>query len=376
MGILRLNTRRNFIASQMVKVKDSADLCRVINDETGAFTYQQAVLLRGFQEIYKITGNQKYKDYIVRWLDSTTYEDGTPHRDEGGFCSLETLDFRQPGSLCFDLYEETKDEKYMNCIRYLYSTMKNYPKTEDGGFFHETYRPHQMWLDGLYMAAANCIKYAVMMQDDELLDLAMNQAFIMYKNNRDAKTGLLRHAYDESRTAEWADPITGQSPHVWGCAAGWYATAIMEMYEALSDNYSQEKRVAFENLIKEYLLTVLKYQDPCGRWHQVLDVLDDESNWIDNSATFLILNALAKAITNGLLDVSYAENVLRGYRDVIESSVRIGRQGFDILDICAGCCIGEYKYYLSKNRVVNDYHGTGTFLLMCASIDKMLKTIG
>ncbi len=372
-GYSPLEYAEKFIASQMVRIKDAADLSTIINDERGAFTYQQAVLLRGIQEIYKRTGNSKYRDYIARWLESTTNEEGFPHDDGKGWCSLESLDFRQPASLCFDLYEETKDKRYWNCIDYLYKDMKDFVQTKEGGFFHATYNPDQMWLDGLYMVGSNCIKYAKMTNDDALLELAMKQPFIMYKNNRDEKTGLLKHAYDESRKAKWADKTTGQSAHVWGRAAGWYATAIMEMYEALPENYDQEKRVAFENLIKEYFATLVKYQAECGRWYQVLEVLDDDSNWLDNSGTFLILSGMAKAITNGILDESYAENILRGYRDVIESSLRIGKQGFDILDISAGACLGNYMYYISRNRVVNDYHGTGGFLMMCASIDKMLK---
>lgn len=365
-----------FIDSLMIKFDNAADLSYRICQSRGAFTYQQAYLLRGIQEIYKRTGNKKYRDYIVEWLDSTTGADGLPNGDNSGWCSLESLDYRQPGTLCFDLYEETKDERYKACLDHLFGTMKDFPRTGEGAFYHALYNPHEVWLDGLYMTGLGCVKYAVMTGDDELLDIAIQQPFVMYKTNYDEKTGLLRHAYDESKSAKWADKETGKSPHVWGRGAGWFATAIMEMYEALPDDYDAQKRSDFEALIRKYFDTLLKYQDKCGRWYQILDLVDDKKNWIDNSGTFLILYGMAKAVALGVLDTSYAERIMRGYTDVIERSIRADEYGFDIYDICLGTCVGDYQYYIYRDKTVNDYHGTGGFLLMCAAIDDMMKKIG
>jgi rhamnogalacturonyl hydrolase YesR len=47
-----------------------------------------------------------------------------------------------------------------------------------------------------------------------LTDLG-HQFDLVWKHCLDLKTGLLRHGYDNSKQAPWADPITGASPEVW-----------------------------------------------------------------------------------------------------------------------------------------------------------------
>jgi len=42
------------------------------------------------------------------------------------------------------------------------------------------------------------------------------QLSLVWQHCNDGKTGLLRHGYDWSRQAVWADPVSGASPEVWG----------------------------------------------------------------------------------------------------------------------------------------------------------------
>ena len=49
----------------------------------------------------------------------------------------------------------------------------------------------------------------------------------MEKHARDAKTGLLYHAWDESKEQKWANKETGTSPLFWARAMGWYADALL-----------------------------------------------------------------------------------------------------------------------------------------------------
>jgi rhamnogalacturonyl hydrolase YesR len=44
-------------------------------------------------------------------------------------------------------------------------------------------------------------------------------------------TGLLVHGFDESKTAVWADPVTGASPLVWNRAVGWYFVSLIEVLD-------------------------------------------------------------------------------------------------------------------------------------------------
>ena len=42
----------------------------------------------------------------------------------------------------------------------LWNQLKSQPRTADGGYWHKQIYPHQMWLDGLFMAEPFSAKYA------------------------------------------------------------------------------------------------------------------------------------------------------------------------------------------------------------------------
>jgi len=43
----------------------------------------------------------------------------------------------------------------------------------------------------------------------------------------DPKTGLLYHAWDDSKVIDWCDKLTGLSAEFWGRAIGWYADGFI-----------------------------------------------------------------------------------------------------------------------------------------------------
>lgn len=340
----------------------------------GGFTYPQGIALRGIQEVYKRNKNPEYNKYIIEWLDSTTNEDGIPYHGKSGWLSMDSLDFRQPGNLLFDLYKETQNKKYLNGLDYLFGGMKDFSRTAYGTFFHSLVpeRHGHTWLDSLYMSGPGCVKYAVLRDDEELLDMVMDMPVTMWEHMRDEETGLLRHAWDTTKKAEWADKETGLAGFIWDRAMGWYSAAITEMYEAAPKDHKTIPKI--REIIKELFANLIKYQTKEGRWYQLVDKVDDPRNWVDNSGTLLILYAMAKAVNNGILGEEYVENIMRGYKDVIVNSTVITDDTFDILEICEGTCVGEnVEYYYNRKQIVNEWHGVAGFLHMCAEIDAMLN---
>ena len=51
--------------------------------------------------------------------------------------------------ILFDLYKETKEEKYSKAIELTYSQILTHPRTKEGNFWHKEIYPNQVWLDGL-----------------------------------------------------------------------------------------------------------------------------------------------------------------------------------------------------------------------------------
>ncbi len=335
-----------------------------IEPNVGMFTYHHGVFLSGMERIYHITGDRRYFDYIKGWVDSVTTPEGEVVPSDNPWCSLKTLDYRQAGILLFSLYKETGEERYKKILQTLVESLKEYPQNSQGAFWHFSYAPNEVWLDGLYMGSPLMAMYAKTFDKPEFFDIAAHQAIVMYRNMQD-KNGLLHHGWDETKQSVWADAENGLSGEVWGRACGWFVVAIADILDYLPK--AHPRRAELIDILKKAISDIFKYQDASGRWYQVVDKGDCPGNWLENSCTCLYLYAAAKAIRKGYLSKEYAEYVKLGFKGVIDSMTR--KDGKLILgDICMGTGIedGSYEHYINRPRDENDLHGTGAFVLMCS----------
>lgn len=328
------------------------------------FNYHNGVLLSGFEKMSRLVNKEKYENYIKSWADNVITEDGTIPHPETGWCSLDSLDFRQPGILLFNLYRRTHDERYAIAIKYLTESLKEFPVTEKGTFWHGKGCFNEVWLDGLYMASPLMVMYAREFDKPEFYDMAAEQILTMYKTMRDER-GLLHHGYDCTKQAPWADKTTGYSQEVWGRAIGWFVMAIAEILELLPKEHKDYERIA--EVERDILTAVCRYQHESGRWFQVIDKTEDKRNWLENSASSLITAALAKCIRIGTLPLQYIKNMEKGVEGIL-NTVRIENGKVIIPDICIGTCIesGTLEHYYNRPVEENDKHGTGAFLIMLA----------
>lgn len=327
------------------------------------FHYHQGVLLSGVHQIYLLNGDDSYLNYIQGWVESNLDRYGHVI-NHNPVC----LDDIQPGILIFPLYDHLRDPRYRNALDQLAGELRVYPKNDEGGLWHHDGVPRQMWLDGLYMGGPFMVEYGTRYNDPDLVQEAIHQALLMQEKTRIPQTGLWRHAYDPSRKAEWADPKTGLSPEYWGRSVGWVPVAILDELDNIPQDCKNRK--ALEDLVRNLLLAVCSYQGPDGRWWQVLDKVGQEGNWPENSCTCLFVAAICKAINQGILDKSYLEQAEKGYQGVIKS-LTWKDQDLLIGDICVGTGPGSYLEYCQRPTSVNDMHGLGTFLLMCAQMERI-----
>ncbi len=336
------------------------------------FAYQPGLFVSGINRVYNKTGDKRYLQYIIDWVEGTLNEDGSI-RESGWWISLQSLDFRQPGLLMLPLYQHTGDEKYIKLLEYLAESLLDYPMNSCGGFWHsmkEGNGKFEMWLDGLYMAGPLCTAYGAFKNKPEFIDIGVNQIILMWENMRGEHSNLLRHGWDDTKRAPWADPETGLSANVWGRAMGWYVVATVDMLDDIPMDHPERKRI--ENILKSALQAVVEVQDAeDGRWYEVLDMPGKEGNWLENSCSCLFVYALAKAVQKGIIEETYMENARRGYEGIINSLSYDENGQMLIGDICVGTCIdeGTYEHYINRATCVNDLHGTGAFVLMCSQVE-------
>ena len=169
------------------------------------FHYHQGVFLSGVERVYLLSGEEKYGNYIKDWIDQHIDENGQL-RYEG---SIPQFDDMQPAILLFNLYEKTKDVRYKKILDKFAPMVEMWPTNAQGGFWHKYDRPNQMWLDGLYMIGPYSVMYAHYFNKPYFYETIYQQMNLMRKYMTDPKTGLLYHAWDDSKEMQWADKKTG-----------------------------------------------------------------------------------------------------------------------------------------------------------------------
>lgn len=340
------------------------------------FHYHQGVFLSGMEKIYQICKDERYFNYIRDWVDSLIDEEGNVKEHVGskdrlrlgsgenyldyGFAQLDDI---QPGILFYPLYNKTGDPKYEKAMHKLVPFVLNFPRNRVGGLWHKLRYPSQMWLDGLYMGGPICAEYGKRFGKQEYIELAIDQALLMREHTEDKETGLWYHAWDASGRVEWADPKTGLSPEFWGRSIGWVPVAVLQ--ELAFIDRDNPRRKDLENLVRDLLVALVPYQGKDGRWYQVTDKLEDPRNWPENSCTCLFVAAMSMAIRMGILDEKYLSVAKKGY-DGLMASITFEGEDIQIGNVCVGTGVGNLEHYYARGTSVNDLHGVGSFLIMCA----------
>ncbi|RYF92361.1 MAG: glycoside hydrolase family 88 protein, partial [Chitinophagaceae bacterium] len=205
--------------------KDSLD---IVPGQPVKWRYDQGVILKGIEGLWIATGDKKYFDYIQKSMDLFVDGDGVIRTYKQSEYNLDNV---LPGRNLLMLYNVTGKQQYYKAALSLREQLDTHPRIKTGGFWHKKVYPHQMWLDGLYMAEPFYAEWSNRFSDDTAFNDIARQFILMEQYSRDAKTGLLLHGFDESREQQWADKTTGRSPHVWARAMGWYGMALVDVLE-------------------------------------------------------------------------------------------------------------------------------------------------
>lgn len=318
--------------------------------------------------------DKKYSEYMKAYIDYFVQEDGTIH---GHKLSDYNIDRVRPGYNILELYKRTGEQKYKTAIETLVSQMKTQPRTNSGGYWHKKIYPYQMWLDGLYMASPVLARYAKDFNQPEWFDEVTFQIQEVYKQTFDAKTGLVYHAWDESREQRWCNPETGQSKHFWSRATGWYMMAMVDVLDYLPENHPQRPEVI--SILNKLSESLLKVRDPkTGLWYQVLDQGTREGNYLEASGTAMFIYAFAKGAKNGYLPKKYLKIASEAFDSMVKNMVTTDDKGLPVLsNTCGACGLGgnpyreaDYNYYITEKIIDNDSKGVAPFIYAAIELNK------
>lgn len=331
------------------------------------WNYTQGLIAHAMIKVWKENGNETYYNYAKSYADKFIGQDGVISNYD-----LEdyNIDAVNSGKFLFDVYANTKDERYLKAIHHLRDQLKTHPRTSEGGFWHKKRYPHQMWLDGLYMGTPFYAQYAQFFNEPELFDDVIKQFQLVHKYTFNPETGLNYHGWDESKEQAWADSITGCSPHYWGRAMGWYAMALVDVLDFIPQDHSG--RADILKILNQVAEGIKKYQDPkTGLWYQVLDQGTREGNYHEATASSMFTYALLKASRLGYISNDYRANAVKAYNGILKNLIKDNGDGTISLTKC--CSVaglggnpyrdGSYEYYIHEPVRDNDPKGVGPFIM-------------
>ncbi|MFD8126988.1 glycoside hydrolase family 88/105 protein [Streptomyces mirabilis] len=334
-------------------------MARYTPSTIGGWSYPVGLYLYGQYLTYQRTHDARYLTYIKSYVDRFVSSDGSIGQ------SFNSLDSMQAGRLLTILHHETGQDRYRKAALKIRNRLNTYPRTSDGGFWHAdtSSRAHQLWSDGVYMVNPFLVEYGKEFGDATYANDEAAKQLYVYGNHLQVASGLLKHAYDESKTASWADPATGLAPEHWCRAVGWYAMAIVNVLDAIPVNHPRRPQLV--GIFRRLAAGLEKYQDPAtGRWFQVIDKGARGDNWTETSCSSMFTYALSRGAQQGYLDPHYASVAQRGYQGVL-ARMSVGSDGrTNLTDISIGTNVGDYAYYIARDRATNDFHGLGAFLIM------------
>ncbi len=351
--------------------------------EGARWTYDRTLYGLALLKLADQTGEEDFAEFGARTAESFI-------RDDGSIAdySLEkyNIDLIAPGKVLLHRWiDGVRPDEHRQALATLRRQMSEHPRTAEGGFWHKKRYPHQMWLDGLFMASPFLAQYGGVFDEPGLFDEVTKQITLMDRKAWNADKQLHHHGWDEAREQDWADDETGLSANFWGRAVGWYAMALVDTLEFLPDDHPG--RESIREVLGRVAAGIARWQDPeSGLWYQVLDQGDREGNYLEGTASSMYVYALAKAINRGWLPrEDYLPVVTRGYAGIVRDLIRPDEDNDGLISLTQCCEVaglgfknrdgiprdGSFNYYISEPIIHNDHKGVGPFIMAGIELTRM-----
>lgn len=345
-----------------------------------AWNYIDGCMMTSLIELYKATNDEKYLDFVKKFVDYYVREDGTILGYEMEKYSTDDV---SESRILFDLYKFTGEEKYNKAIEMCYQQILTHPRTKEGNFWHKKIYPNQVWLDGLYMMQVFYTRYETERNKLKNYSDIVGQFKNVYNIMRDKETGLYYHAYDSSKSMFWANKETGLSENYWLRSIGWYTVALIDVYSYMDEQMYDEYHTIKE-IFKETIDSILKYQDQESKmFYQVPNFPGREKNYLETSGSCMIAYAILKGVRLKALPERYLQIGLDIFNGICNKYLTVKEDGdLNLGGICLVAGLGPennlrrdgtYEYYMSEPIVENDAKGVGPFIMAYTEVKRLNK---
>ena len=369
--------------NQKLAEKMALSLMARADKELNQYNYRLGIAMEFIWRTSTTLHHPEWKDWVAKWMEQFVMPDGTvPGYDQSAY----SWDLLAPGKNFFDLYDYTHDERYKKAMDFMWQEFKDHPRTPSGGYWHKKIYTDQVWLDGLYMYGTFLIKYAKRWGDLKAAAKEMLFQFnLTYEHTLDPRSGLLFHAWNETKQMASADQTTGCSSYIWGRALGWFTMALVEVCDLLPSTKEffayRARLIELSNHLAQALVRAA--DKDTGMWWQVVDQPGRTYNYLETSCTSMYIYFLSHMVRQGYAydPALYRKVARRAFSSMVRLDVYASEDGqLHLKDICKSAGLGRasedspyrdgsYEYYTRQEpRLTDNTHGTPAFLLAAAEL--------
>lgn len=260
------------------------------------------------------------------------------------------VDYNMFGSLALELYQITKDKRYLDMGLAYADSQWEVPanaKQEEKAFSDKGYSwQTRMWIDDMYMITVVQSQAYKVTGDRKYIDRAAKE-MVLYLNELQRPNGLFYHAPDV--------------PYHWARGDGWMAVGMADLLRDLPKDHKDRPR------IMEGYLAMMKslknYQRPNGMWNQLIDEADF---WPETSGTAMFTYAFIIGVQQGWLDAAeYAPAARKAWMAMVPY---IDERN-NVTEVCIGTGKkNDKQHYHDRPRLAGDFHGQAPYLWCAAAL--------
>jgi len=193
----------------------------------------------------------------------------------------------------------------------------------------DVYEYGQGWTDDMFMAT-------VVLARGGKLDLA-SRMLIAYASRLQRPDGVFVHATN--------------GPVAWGRGNGFAAMGLVEALTAMPATHSA--RAQLLDVYRRHMRALREQVAPDGMWREVID---EPASYREETATAMLMTAMARGVRLGWLDASYAQTVERAWNGLAA-----------VIDVCTNTGAGPTtRYYLDRAAITGGDDRGGAMALLAA----------
>jgi unsaturated rhamnogalacturonyl hydrolase len=201
----------------------------------------------------------------------------------------------------------------------------------------------QGWTDDMFMATSVLARSGARLGHEADLDAAA-RLLTAYSARLQQPTGLFNHA--------------ANGPAAWGRGNGFAALGLVETLTRLPATHPSRARLL--DIYRRQMAGVRANQAPDGAWRQIVD---EAGAYREETATAMLLSAMARGVRLGWLDASYRAVVDRAWRALAAHIVEDGT----LIDVCSGTGAGPTRrYYFDRPAITGADDRGGAMALLAA----------